>query len=658
MTTTTHARLRTLPTPDRPALRHRAATSAIAGALLVAGGAFAGPETHRLTILHNNDGESRLINAGGGLADFGGIARFATVVNQLRAQGEAEGGVMMLSSGDNFLAGPEWNASLANGVPYFDAIGMQLIGYDAICLGNHDFDFGPPILANFVESFTDGVPLLSSNLDFSGEPVLQTLFDAGRIARSVVVVVDGREVGVVGATTPDLPFISSPGNVVVDPAVLERIQEEVEALQSKGVQRIIVITHLQGISVELALVGQLRGVDVLIAGGGSELLWNPGTLLVPGDDIDANMDGVPDLAIGPYPLLIPDADGRIVPVVTTRGDYRYVGRLIVDFDSAGEIVGIDAGSGIVRVAGGAQPDAVLPDPVVQALVVDPVAAALAELAANIIATSEVPLDGTNTAIRSRETNLGNLCADSMLWQARELAPEFGLPIPAIALQNGGGIRNNNVIPAGEISELTTFSILPFANFVAILPSVPAATIKDVLENAVSRIAPPPGFPSGGNGRFAQVAGLSFEYVVDIPPGSRVRNAFLDDGTPLVLDGVVPADAPAIAVATINFLANGGDEYPLAGLPFTALGVSYQQALANYLAGPLAGEVLAAQYPEEGEGRIVRIEVGADLDGNGTVDAADLAILIGQWGGPGSADLNGDGAVNAVDLGILLAKFSG
>lgn len=173
-------------------------------------------ETHRLTLLHSNDGESKLINAGSGLADFGGVARFATRVGQLRTLGESEGGVIMLSSGDNFLAGPEFNASLAQGVPFYDAVAMELIGYDAVCMGNHEFDFGPSVLADFIVSFTDGTPFLSSNLDFSGEPLLQALERSGRIAARAVVESDGRQYGIIGATTPDLPFISSPGNVVVD----------------------------------------------------------------------------------------------------------------------------------------------------------------------------------------------------------------------------------------------------------------------------------------------------------------------------------------------------------------------------------------------------------------------------------------------------------
>ena len=144
-----------------------------------------------LTVLHNNDGESDLIDLGAGFEDFGGAARFKTLVDDLtweathgpRAANQrgAKRGVIMVSSGDNSLAGPEFNASLEKGVPFYDTIAMDLIGYDAVAIGNHDFDFGPDVLADFIEGYTRPVPYLSANLDYSGEPRLQSLFDQGQI---------------------------------------------------------------------------------------------------------------------------------------------------------------------------------------------------------------------------------------------------------------------------------------------------------------------------------------------------------------------------------------------------------------------------------------------------------------------------------------------
>ena len=252
-----------------------------------------------LTILHNSHGESELINLGTGFEDFGGIARFATVVSNLRAQatvGPPAGfppgssteiqppgkrGVILINGGDNFLAGPEWNASLQAGVPYYDAVALDLMGYDAMGLGNHEFDFGPEVLADFIESFLAPVPFVSANLDVSQETRLDALFQEGQIARSVIVRERGESIGIVSAITPQLPFVSSPRNVIVDSDVVAAVQAEIEDLQSRRVNKIVLISHLQDIFEDLALASQLSGVDVMVAGGSDELLsvWSIGDRL-------------------------------------------------------------------------------------------------------------------------------------------------------------------------------------------------------------------------------------------------------------------------------------------------------------------------------------------------------------------------------------------
>ncbi|HEX9924779.1 MAG TPA: bifunctional metallophosphatase/5'-nucleotidase, partial [Anaerolineae bacterium] len=238
-----------------------------------------------LTVLHNNDGESQLLNAGGDIVDFGGVARFATLVDNLRAEaisGAGNEGVVLLSSGDNFLAGPEFSASQEKGIPFYDTIAIDLIGYDAMAIGNHEFDFGPDLLADFIEGFGGRLPFVSANLNFSGEARLQVLVDQGDIVKSLVIEEGGEQIGVVGATTPQIPFISSPRNVRVSSDVAGVIQTEIDALQENGVNKIIVISHLQDVQEDLDLATQLSGVDIMIACGGDELLANEGDVLVPG----------------------------------------------------------------------------------------------------------------------------------------------------------------------------------------------------------------------------------------------------------------------------------------------------------------------------------------------------------------------------------------
>lgn len=624
-----------------------AALAAVAGSALAAAPAF------RLTILHHSDGESQLLNSAQ-QPNFGGVARFKTLVDQLKAEAVADPmndgiprGVVLISAGDNFLAGPEFQLSLNRGVPFYDAIAQNEFGYDAMTIGNHEFDFNPDVLQQYILSFTNPPPFISANLGFANEPGL-----AGRIVPSTVVDFGGTRVGIVGATTDGLASISSPRFTEISP-VLPSVRAEVMNLVGQGVEIIILSSHLQGIAQELALVPQINNVDVVIAGGGSELLANPGNLLVPGDTLNPAR---------PYPLTANDEDGTPVPVVGTADDYGYIGRLIVDFDADGNVCGIDPQSGPVRVSGVA-PDAVTPDAFIAAEVTAPVQAGLATLAANVIAQTEVPLNGRRASVRTVETNVGNLVADAFLQQARTLADEFGAPLASVAFANSGGIRNDSIIPVGNVTELNTFDILPFSNFLSVVPSIPAAQFKELMENAVSRV-------EFSDGRFAQIAGFRMKYdrrqqsqTLDAVtgavtrPGNRVRQIVLSDGTVLVRQGQVVPGAPAVNVATIDFLARGGDSYPFRGAFFNVLGVSYQQALFNYITGPLGGVITAQGYADGGEGRIIDISVGfaaADFDDNGVLDIFDLFDLLAAFDANApEADINADGLIDIFDLFTFL-----
>ena len=234
-----------------------------------------------------------------------------------------------------------------------------------------------------------------------------------------------------------------------------------------------------------------------------------------------------------------------------------------------------------------------------------------------VAISQVDLEGRRSEVRSRETNQGNLMADALRWQAGRMVVDYGVSSADVAIQNGGGIRNDAVLTAGEMGELDTFDMAPFPNLVTVLENIYREQFKEVLENAVSRAVD--GDTEGGSGRFAQVSGLSFQWSESgaaqvlnpdgtvAVPGTRVQRVVLNDGTVIVDSGTV-VPGPALTVATIDFLARGGDQYPYRGASFTILGVSYQQALANYIQDPagLNGTVTSADYPEGGEGRIVRL----------------------------------------------------
>ena len=568
-----------------------------------------------LTLLHNNDGESQFVNAGGSKKDFGGIAHFATLVSNLRAgvfPGNAEGH-LLVSSGDNFLAGTELEASFQKGVPWYDSIALDHIDYDAIAIGNHEFDFGPAGFADFINGFSSP-PFLSANLDFSGEASLSPLVASGDIAKSTVVSVNGRRVGIVGATTPDLASISSPQNVIVGQDVAGAIQTEADALTARGVDVIIVISHLQNLDADKAIIPMLRNVDAVVAGGGDELLANPGALLVEGET-PADV----------YPVIVKDLDGVDVPIVTTAGNYTYVGQLKLLFDKDGNLKSVLAGSDPVRVANASQPDAVPANSFIQTNVVDPVVAFQAGLVSNVIATAEATWHndrGRTFGVaprgkRTQETTPGNIIADAFLWQAQKALadnpgqfPGVALDTP-IAIQNGGGIREDTVFgltPPWMVTELNTFDILAFADFVTIVEDLTPAEVVALFEHAYAKLP-------GTSGLFVQVANMTITVDHSMPVGSRVKELVVDTaGTPvtLVTGGVIVAPGGTLIDVVSNaFIIAGGGGYPFpASADTTSVAFTLQQAFFNYLtdATGLGGTVTAAQYPEIALGGGSRITI--------------------------------------------------
>jgi len=602
---------------------------------------------YSVTVLHNNDGESRLTGYTDSLAQYGGAARFKTMLDETRSFYQGQGhGVVSIYAGDTFLAGAQFQASLNSGAPgsrtFYDALAISRMGYDASIIGNHEFDFGPGVLAEFIgdAQTTNATTYLSSNLNFSGEAALQAHVAAGRIAPTKTVTVStpvgNRTIGIIGATTDTLGFVSSPGAVAVNP-VAAAVNAQIASLQAAGVDHIILAAHLQGISTDNALVSSLNpGIDLIIAGGGDELLRNasatspltvhgaaaPGSVVdtgfIPGDGpatLSGGLTGVPNN----YPLasMTVDLGGNHVPIVTTGGNYGYLGRVTLKFDNGGNLTGIDNSSGPQRVASTtADPvHGVAEDAAVKAESVVPVQNFIAALGANDLANTSVQLlHGGSPTIRSRETNLGNLVADGLLRAGQQRAAAFQVDSPTIALVNGGGIRAN--VGAGDITQLSTFNVSPFGNFVAVVQDVTLADLKLLLENGYSRTtdADPTGgvSPVSSDGRFTHIAGMTVAYDISRPgftfdaagattvAPTRVLDitiggvAYLDDGVWLI-----DPNAATVDIATLAFSAQGGDQWfrttqggtatylsHLYG--FTTLGLTDQNALQEYIEFMAAG----------------------------------------------------------------------
>lgn len=275
-----------------------------------------GPTT--LTLTHNNDGESSLLPAARSGLLVGGAAAYRGVLDREIADARAAGhSVANVYAGDAFLAGAIIQCSFEDPEGrLFDAVAQRQMRYDAHILGNHEFDYTPDFLGQFVRAFSTGgppsQPFLSANLDFTGEPSFADLLDAdglivgqvtdGRVvARSSILIdpVTTARIGIVGAITPELPTISSPRDVVtlsVDlPSTAALVQDEVDRLSDLGIEKIVVVSHLQSVANDRELVQLLSGVDVTLPDG---------TITVPGERVR-------QVALGDGTTIV--ADGSVVP---------------------------------------------------------------------------------------------------------------------------------------------------------------------------------------------------------------------------------------------------------------------------------------------------------------------------------------------------------
>ncbi|HEU4320312.1 MAG TPA: lamin tail domain-containing protein [Acidimicrobiia bacterium] len=501
---------------------------------------------YTLFVLHNNDGESDLLPDESGA---GSISRFGELLDDERRdldRGRKQG-VVSLTAGDNFLASPEFSASLDKGAPFYDSIALDRIDYDVYTIGNHEFDFGPDVLAEFINGITrcEDTPFLSANLIFDAEPALAELVDRGCIEGSTVLRVDGRRIGIIGLTTPELREVSSPGDVEILTNLAEIANAEAQEMTDSGIEIILLASHLQNLDNEVELAASLSNIDAIIGGGGGERLLEERTAVT--------------------------QDGSTIPIVTVPGDYFDLGRLELGFDRDGTLIEFDWD--LVPVTGDLDQDRYLLHKVE-----NPVADYVAALDEEVIATGAPALNGVRADVRTRETNLGNLMADSFISVVEERAPEFGVTLsgPIVGLQNGGGIRNDSIIGPGDITLLDTFDIAPFTNFVSVIPDVAPADLVAAVEHGLSLLP-------AAEGLFGHWSGLVVTYDPAAPAGSRIVNLTVN-GVPYVVAGALQGGVEAVDVATIDFLALGNDGYDMfEGYGFTRLGTSYQQALAGFLA---------------------------------------------------------------------------
>lgn len=509
---------------------HMRLLTSVAALGLTAGMASA---DYTLTILHTNDIHSRIesinrfdstCNAEGEAEGkcFGGVARIKAAVDAKRAEMAGEN-LLVLDAGDPFQGSLFYTTYKGAAEAEF----MEAIGYDAMAVGNHEFDDGPEGLAKFIEMVS--FPVVSGNLDLSGSAELN-----GKVEDHVVLEVGGKKIGIVSALATDTVETSSPGADVIFQDEIEALTADVAALEADGVDIIIALTHV-GLPVDMKIAEAVPGLDLVIGGHSHTLLSNTA-----------------ERASGPYPTMVGD-----VPVVQAYAYSKYLGMITLTFDDAGNLTSAE-GEPILLDA------SITPDEAMLARVAE-MGGPIEELKARVVAETSEAIDGDRSVCRTQECPMGTLVAEAMLDRVKDQGVQ-------IAIQNGGGLRAS--IDAGEVTMGEVLTVLPFQNTLATF-EITGQQVIDALENGVSQV-------EEVKGRFPQVAGLKFTWDPSVAPlEGRIQEVMVAEG-----DAFVPIDpAKTYLAVSNNYMRSGGDGYKVFTEATNAydFGPDLADVLAEYMA---------------------------------------------------------------------------
>ena len=471
---------------------------------------------YNLTILHTNDNHGNFWQNKYGER---GMAARATLINNIRAEVKAEGGsVLLLSGGDINTGVPE--SDLQDAEP--DFIGMNMIGYDAMTLGNHEFDNTLDVLAK--QEGWANFPFISANIYKDGK----RMFDAYKIFNK-----DGIKIAVIGLTTEDTAKIGNPEFIgeleFRDPKVeAKKLIAELKATENPDV--IIAATHmghyLNGDNgsnapgdVQLARYLDEGDLDMIVGGhsqepvcmeGAEYATFKPGQDCVP--DVQNGTDIVQAHEWGKY---VGRADYTFI-----NGDFTLQSYNLIPVNLKKKIK-VDGKKKRVLIQ-----DEIAQDPAVFAKL-QPFQEK-GQAALNIlIGQSNGDLQGERNIVRNNQTNLGRLIATAHMQRAKA---DF-------AIMNSGGVRAS--IEAGNISYKDVLTVQPFGNIITYV-DMSGAEVIDYL-NVV-------GTKTRDSGAYAQFAGISMSV-----SGDHVTNVIIAD------KAIDLAKNYRFTIPSFN--AAGGDGYP-------------------------------------------------------------------------------------------------
>lgn len=496
-------------------LASAAAVLALYGCSSMPSGGPQKDKTYKLTVLHTNDHHGRFWKNGDG--EYGMAAR-KTLIDQIRAEVKASGGHSLLLDGGDVNTGvPE--SDLQDAVPDFK--GMNLLGYDAMAVGNHEFD--KPLATLKMQRGIVNFPMLAANIYEDG----RRMFEPYKVFQF-----DGLRVGVMGLTTEDTIKLTNPENLRslrFDPPA-KAAAEILPELRGKA-DIVIAATHIghyeNGNHGTLApgdveLARAVKGLDMIV-GGHSQ---NP---------VCMKAENVVDRAYVPGAECRPDRQngtwivqahewGKYVGRADfeyRNGEFRLVKYALIPVNLKKEVKAADGKTSKVtytsEIAENAEMLALL-KPYQE----------FGQQKLNVeIGATDGKLEGDRAVVRARPASMAVLIGRAMMDKAKA---DF-------SVVNSGGVRDS--LAAGKLTYKDVLKVQPFGNTIVTV-DLTGAEVMDYL-NAAAKMTP-------GSGAFAQFAGVRL-----VITGNSVTSATIN-GAP-----VDPAKTYKMAIN--NFMAAGGDGYP-------------------------------------------------------------------------------------------------
>jgi LPXTG-motif cell wall-anchored protein len=514
-----------------------------------------------LSIIHTNDTHAALEN----------MPRTVTALKDVRGTNP---GALLLHAGDAFTGTLFFNEFQGKA----DLAMMNLMKFDAMTFGNHEFDLGSSAqghqkLVDFIKGAQ--FPFVSANVDFSKDTKfggilndsIATDIKNGQIFNGIIKEVNGEKVGIFGLTTEETADISSPGTVAFENYIAEA-KKAVESLEAKGVNRIVALTHIgyddnAEIDNDLILAEKVEGIDVIVGGHSHTTLTKP-------------------------TVVAKDATPTVI--VQTGNSNSNLGVLNVEFDANGvvashngKLIAIDS-----KIAADTEAVKVLEPYLTQVTNVSKT-----EIGVTTPIALESPRasasEPTKPSVRKNETILGNMITDGMLKKAKSFTGKNVI----MALQNGGGIRSS--INQGPITVGEVITVLPFNNTLATM-DVTGAELKAAFEISLSQ------YPAE-NGGFLHVAGGKVVYDMTKPSKQRIVSVSYLNANGKYVE---VQDDVRYTIATNAFTAKGGDGYDVFAKAYaegrvTDLGLSDWENLRDYLVS-----IGSEGIPTKVEGRILDV----------------------------------------------------